>query len=501
MNERQRTRPIIVIAVAAVLTAAAIIVIAWTRLPLGVPGQWTWPRVGGAVWDRLWYPGGIFIILIVLARVGWHKIADARRMERGAAVFFLVFAGLLLHLSVAHLGKGSLLESMFAIGVPKTNVYYTHSFTVTNLGEFVGTYHESLASGELESQLSTHPPAPVAFYVAIRTLFASDRRLPVRFMGYVKHLSPVPVEILEIREAAQIIAASEVERATMWAASFVLRLAACLVVVPLYLLGRELFGPRVGWAAAVLVLLLPSYHLFSPTMDQLFPLFAATFVWLGCTALRRPSVVRGFLSGVVLFIAMQFSLVFLIFVPLAIALGMLVREEDSTVSRRAIVRGIIAGAVGFVLSIAAAYVTLGENAPAIWLACLRNNAVFNETTHRSYWAWLLVNPVDFAVFLGVPLVCFGALRLRDEVRLSDARRVPVALVLIALLAVVSVAGVNRGEVARLWMPLMPFAVLAGAAALPRFSGAACKVFVAVCIIEFVQTAVFKLHLDVLGLYQ
>jgi hypothetical protein len=90
------------------------------------------------------------------------------------------------------------------------------------------------------------------------------------------------------------------------------------------------------------------------------------------------------------------------------------------------------------------------------------------TVPRSYALWLLYNPLDFAVFLGVPVAVLALARVLGLARqgrwaaLDPAARFGLALG--AGLCVLLLSGVTRGEVGRIWIPLMPLALAATVAA-------------------------------------
>jgi hypothetical protein len=85
---------------------------------------------------------------------------------------------------------------------------------------------------------------------------------------------------------------------------------------------------------------------------------------------------------------------------------------------------------------------------------------------RSYVPWLLFNVWDLAVFLSIPIAFLGLVRLREALRhaLDTALR-PLhraarwTLALAALLLVLDLTGLVRGETGRSFMPLMPFLLL------------------------------------------
>jgi hypothetical protein len=86
------------------------------------------------------------------------------------------------------------------------------------------------------------------------------------------------------------------------------------------------------------------------------------------------------------------------------------------------------------------------------------------TSVRSYALWLGFNLLDLAVFLGVPLAvlgldqAIGALRAVFGGRTEAADRFTSAMTL--GLGTLWLSGTTRGEVGRIWLPLMPLLLVA-----------------------------------------
>lgn len=77
---------------------------------------------------------------------------------------------------------------------------------------------------------------------------------------------------------------------------------------------------------------------------------------------------------------------------------------------------------------------------------------------RSYWFWLFGSPVAWAVMLGLPTVWFG---LRALAAGDGAAIATWTLVLVACMA-----GFTKAETERVWLPFVPLACVAAAAAMP-----------------------------------
>ncbi|MFI5007531.1 MAG: hypothetical protein ACHQKZ_08820, partial [Solirubrobacterales bacterium] len=86
------------------------------------------------------------------------------------------------------------------------------------------------------------------------------------------------------------------------------------------------------------------------------------------------------------------------------------------------------------------------------------------TTVRSYALWLGFNLLDLAVFLGVPVAGLGldqaarALRALIGGRAGAMERFTAAITI--GLGALWLSGTTRGEVGRIWLPLMPLLLVA-----------------------------------------
>ncbi|MDI6892713.1 MAG: hypothetical protein QMD08_07015, partial [Actinomycetota bacterium] len=105
----------------------------------------------------------------------------------------------------------------------------------------------------------------------------------------------------------------------------------------------------------------------------------------------------------------------------------------------------------------------GFNIIEVFRRILIHQEVFNQS--RVYSTWVVRNLYDFFAFLGVPICFLLARKLiwqfkkvkEDGIKQLDVMFFASALTLVIL----DVLGVTRGEVARMWMFLVPLAVLVG----------------------------------------
>ena len=120
---------------------------------------------------------------------------------------------------------------------------------------------------------------------------------------------------------------------------------------------------------------------------------------------------------------------------------------------------------GFVASISLGWFLTGANPITVWTWNLRNHARFYVEYPRTYLAWLVVNPIELAVALGLPAVVWCAIGL------AGPRSVPrTAWATLAVLVLLNLIGRNMGEVARLWLLYMPPILCAAGAGICRLGG-------------------------------
>ncbi|MFQ6097530.1 MAG: hypothetical protein ACE5O2_07345, partial [Armatimonadota bacterium] len=243
-------------------------------------------------------------------------------------------------------------------------------------------------------------------------------------------------------------------------------IGAC-TVIPAYLLARLVAGPASAMAAAALTAFIPSLVLFVPGIDQAVAFLGTTAVWFFVLACKRASVPLSLAGGFALFLASMITIgAAALFVLMAAYTVGEAGAKWGDRARRAGILGRLGRALGaalagvvvpfILLKLAYGYqaIAVAVNAKAVQGAIMRDWG-------RGYAPWLVVNLVDFAVFLS-PAVAFAAGawmagRWRRACRQRRLARADVlALAAFATLAIVDLSGTARGEVGRIWCLFMPY---------------------------------------------
>jgi hypothetical protein len=410
---------------------------------------------------------------IGLAWLGAKRIAGGSRWETAAWLASLVLAGTSWLFAVQEAAPPPLQLSKVAwvLFYPGPSGYFTAAQHVTDERQYLAEYEQLMAKGDV-LHIGTHPPGLI---VAYRGLIRLCDALP----GLVDLLNATQPD--SVRDMLEVLVHNEGigrnpqpfkrrDAAVLWLAGLLVHGLAAFTVVPLFCLLRRDHSARTAWLAASLWPTVPALAVFLPKSDTILPAFAFGFLALwstgGLESLRQPatgnrqSAILCVLSGFVLWLGLFISLALLPIVFLATLLtawdGWLCCREDriERPARRLLIGFALAG-IGFLMPIALLYVTTGMNLFAVWAWNLHNHAGFYSQFPRTYWKWLLVNPVELSIAAGLPLVLlalFASYRPRSDWQRRDCGPMWACL---ATWLCLWLSGKNMGEVARLWIVIMP----------------------------------------------
>jgi hypothetical protein len=453
------------VAVAALAGLAALAAVAsdalpWLRGPAPYPPEWQWGWRAEAG-RPLVLAGLVAVALVLLVATAGGRWWRARpRVGAAALLAAATVGGLSFAVALLEREPAGSLRALMA---------RAQSFSVTS-------YHSVAVSGEARDPLAflrahagllpgfvgtakhaaTHPPGPVLWYRAAVGLCASSPALTGALLGAAE--APGPQSQPPERRAA---------RAGALLGALGLALLAALTVWPLAWLGEGLGLERLDAArVAAVFVLLPGPALFAGSLDAALalPVTACAALLLASareTRARRAvlsAAAAGALAAVALF-GSYGSAAFLALAGLAVAAAA-VRDRPSLA--RFARAGAVTGAVALALAFALPALLGHEPVRAARTALALHHAEY--TAPRSYFLWLAFNPLDFALFAGLPFALLAAWRAtvslgRSARRTSlDRYRGAAIAGLVALVA----SGVTRGEVGRLWMPLVPLLLLSSA---------------------------------------
>lgn len=458
---------------AGLLSLVAVVFLWCTAIPLGVPGEWTWSRipiVDTNLQDAIW--GGVIALLIAgvyLAFViqGASRLRGCSRGETG-----LWLGGLILFafswlwcVQEAPPAEHRMSKLTWVLYYPGSSGYFFEArYKITETSTLLTEYGQWMSEGDV-LHIGTHPPGLFVFY---RGLIRLQHDFP-EAVASLRHIQPNSVRdafaTIQANTAITDHPLTPADADVLWLAALLTQLCVASTVLPLFLLVRQDFGRMTAWGLVTLWPLMPAIAIFLPKSDALYPVIATWFIVFWRRGLTTKPALWGILAGVTYWFGMFLSLAL---IPIGVIAVLLTTAKIlATAGTRARAQHslrILQLALGTIAGIAGPMVFLrrwyGLNLPNVWLANFHNHAGFYESYPRTYWKWLLVNPVEMWLAIGAPVGVLVIVSLWHSRRMTwndgTASRQIAVWSPIVVWAMLWLSGKNMGEAARLWIILMPF---------------------------------------------
>lgn len=485
--------------------AISIGLFALTEIPLGIPGEWTWNRIeySGEAWltlSAVLLAMTVFAVFVLVAWAGANRVATASRTELAGWLLALTIAGFFWLHAVQDTPTSGLNSAKlpFILYYPSSSGYfYKASYEVDDTSAFLRDYEETVRHGDTLHE-GTHPPGLVVLFRGL-----------IWFAELAPEAAALPQIVLpesgrEAFEFIRSVAARPLtsrDQSVLWLAAMLTQVAAVLVVVPLFFLLRLTLNREAAWRAICFWPLVPAVAVFLPKSDVLFALGSSLLVCLWVYAVRAATsssgetpklqpvkaLLLGSLAGAVGWLGLFCSLAFLPAGAIAVAASVLLFREPTQAdsdspalsktkthllwSARLHRWPLAGGVLSFVFLTALMAVAWDLNLLCVWQLNYANHARFYEVSSRSYFGWLMINPLELALAIGAPLAVLLVCGLRSAEPREDnlpfnirslfdtTFAAPVAVGLVW--GLLWLTGKNSGEAARLWVPLMPLALWAG----------------------------------------
>jgi hypothetical protein len=299
-------------------------------------------------------------------------------------------------------------------------------------------YEQLLEAGELGEFANSKPPGTLLFYM-----------LTNKFSGLF-FTAKNNVEKLEtLRNVA----------------TFLWPLLSYMVIVPLYCLARMLFGKEIAVLSCTLYLFVPSVNLITLHTDQVaFPLFFVTSVLLSAIACRRNSLLIAFFTGMFIYFSIWFTFGLAFALPfVAVVCYFLPGRQIDRAHYWPFVKMLTAITLGLLLSDILFRIIFNYD-----ILLRYNNAV---RFHLAWKNWVptftnslyfgTLNLVEYVLWVGIPLSILAFMDVPKFIAESVGRRNVTLesiqpLVLSGTLFCMAFFGKTRGEVARIWLFLVPY---------------------------------------------
>lgn len=452
----------------------------FTGLPLGIPGEWTWPRVAAEP-DLIWNLVGIVVaaaLYVAFVELGSRQLEGEPSKVKvigwltGLVVVGFIWLWVVQESApiVSRIGK-----SAFVLYYSSSSGYFTKArYENPDPHEFLRGYEALMREGDV-LHVGTHPPG---LFLVFHGLIGLAERC--RWLESLDATQPS-----SFQEACDVIAGNSVrstpprpllavDRRILWMATLLVMATASLSVLPLFALLRRQVDPAAAWCGAALWPAVPAVAMFVPKSDVAYAFLGLLMVLTWLMATERRSTALAALTGLIVWCGLMTSLAFL---PVGLFMAIVawkaplakVPASDSVAANRT---GWISGAPPFSCALAAmagfAVPTLllgwwGQiNMLSVWRLNYLNHAAFYSKFARTYWKWLLENPVELAFAVGWPVFALAALYVVTSFRNRRSGFTTPVLGSVVVLGILWLTGKNSSEAARLWIVFLPWLVwLAG----------------------------------------
>lgn len=410
------------------------------------PEEWRWPLRPIEAPLCVIVPF-ITLTLYTVVCARWLRIFDQDRPSHKSEYGFLLFITLaapLIQFALAFaVSRYPLLEFFGPTVSVHNSGYFTTAVTTSDLNQLLANYPAMMPQLPIHAQ--SHPPGPIVmqwlgwkFFQGLPAL-ADSIAMPLRTL---QCHNPGLMSL----DNPQIASAS---------IGMLLPLIGALAVWPMYALGKRVATSRAASIAVALFPVMPLFAMWPTQWDQLYPLLLLVGLYFVYTGLESRSLWRIFCAGVPLSIATFFSVGNFVLMAVVGLYGLiwLITHRRWKLAFPA--------ALAFALGCAAIWITyaLIYQVNPLEVISTGSRLAFESTTgQRSYLTWLIWNPIDFAIFLSVPIVILLVVNLAKGSEPSPGS-LPLIIATFGTLVLLIISGVVRGEVGRLWMYFGPLVLL------------------------------------------
>jgi len=442
--------------VPAVLALAAFAFYLTLGLPVGIRGQWEWRYYNIPVPNNL-LPA--FLAVLALSLLTWFLVRlpwkEVPRPRRALWLTFLVLAVFGLQAALLSFAGGPWMDAGGIIISPVATTYFSTSYDIRDVRGWTAAYQDRMPA--LGHHVRTHPPGLVLLFYGLRQLAA--------------HV--VPAHGTQFDAIAEVyrcfgLGPTPGDAAAAIFSAFLIALLGAVGILGVYALSIRLMSDQAALYATVLAGALPSLLLFGASPDLLIFTLTATTLALSYVAWREGRPLPAFFAGLVFAVAsfLSFGVIALaVWLALLVVVGTL-RRPDRPATVRVFLPLLLSGLAGVALVYLVLHLALGYHPLAVAREGLfaHRAATANELA-RAYWTWVLVDPIDFLLFAGLPLTVAAAWALPAISRQPDLRCLRTFLIASVLIFVIlDLSGTVRGEVGRIWLFLMwPLAMAAAPA--------------------------------------
>lgn len=440
----------------------------FSGIPRGIPGEWAWQSLSWEPMQNVWLgfalAGLAGIVYLTVAFIGLLHFPETSLLKKAAWLSLLTVCSF-FWVSLLQEGAPQFQSAKipFVVYYPASSGYFFKArYQVRDDYEkFLTDYEEESTKGDVLHE-GTHPPGLYLFHggcISFCNAFPA-------FTNWLVSTWPASAE-----EAFSFITShplrgteplTKSDTAAIWLSAMLTQFFCVASVIPLYLLLRRHWNAEQAWKTILFWPLVPAIAIFLPKSDALYPFMGILFLTCWMYAWDSHSWWMSIIAGLLFCAGLFFSLALLPVGLLAVLLTaweFWTKRTESVLQPaefRATLFCVGYAIVGFLIPIIFFRVMYNHNLFNVWFWNYKNHAGFYEQYPRTWWKWLLVNPVELAFALGLPISIAIVGGWWHQLRHPRSWRVHVPnlgalLCCLFVWSLLWVSGKNMGEAARLWL--------------------------------------------------
>jgi len=439
----------------------------YLRGPAPYPPEWRWEYYFVNTFSKIYLPTIIGFLIIELFWIIEKKKFLITRTK--TLLLVLITLSFFFQLSVLDFSRSGVPVLIHRIINPELNSYFTASLLIQDPIDFLKNYDQYLSHFVYHAR--SHPPGAVLIYYLVKQFISPF----TFFIDFTNSLNPGHADVKQLWNLLLPI-----NKATAIFSAFFIPLLSTLTLIPLYYSAKILYGTKVAIRSAFLFIFIPSIVLFIPINDVFLPLFSISSFLFLIKGLKENKNKHFFISGLILFLGIFFSLSLLPLLLLFTIYSVFKIRKDKF---KKYINPILHFSIGFSLLPISFYLLFNFN------FILLIQTIMNEVVHvhtRSYTTWIFYNLYDFFVFTGIAIstIFFALIKKFDK---SDILFVSFLIFII----IVNLSGSTRGETGRIWSPYLPFIILPVVAFLTDKLKFSSKFFIGVLLLQGIQIIIMQ----------
>jgi hypothetical protein len=401
-----------------------------------------WPYYFVNTFDKIW----IFIPIVFLYILLFIFISKQKTIDKNKETFYLagiIILTFMFQLALVYFSRFGITILFRRLVDPGINGYFTTAIQINNVQDFLNNFPSIVNARHLSQHASGHTPGAIFF---IKSLIDLIGILPLK-------------DLLNVVNQLQVGWAKGLwdnltfnQRIASLTTPFILHFIAASAVLPFYYLAKTfLKDSKSAFFTTLLFSIIPSLSFFALIFDPFYGILTIVLLLLIYKGVEGRKDMYIFFSGIIAGIGLFFTAA-----TLTILIGLFVFSVLSIIAGfKHIFRQFIYFSVGFI-SVIIGFYLIGFDLPRSVVAVIHNQA------SREYLAWVVFNPYDFFVFMGLPLstlfLIFTGIAMRERIKLKlTITRTLYSFWIVFLLLIFS--GASRGEVGRIWFLFMVIPII------------------------------------------